>query len=148
MKWGVRILAMTVATAFVAAMFHISYRSHPSIEEFDWKQDDRGYSAQTTERNAQTICICGAYECFDHGHRIYTDIEPSHLAYRGIHRTGFVIVKDPEAGSDSNWGRRITFDNTCIEKQKNAVIEYKLTKYVALNSIGTDQTAYLKLSIK
>ena len=148
MRWGLGILASVTACIVIALAVHLHSRSHPRDSDFNWEKTETGFRAQTLARNTQLVCICGGYSCRDGNHDILTDMEPTHLAYKGPRRIGFVLPLDPGKKEGVHWGRIITADLTCLEKNKGEVIEYTLNAFRALDSAGVNEIEYLKLSIK
>ena len=148
MHWGARVVTIATVAGVVIIANHVYQRPHPYISEFEWVPiANNNYHAQTIAKNDQLVCICGGYQCTDGSWRVFTDIEVTHLGYRGPQRTEFIVFFDPEKGDD-RYGRHIRNSNICVEKQKGEAIEYALTEYVGLDSVGINEQKYLKLSIK
>ena len=106
-----------------------------------WKETENGYIAESERRGTGLVCVCGGYECpkaFDEFGP--TKVETTYLAYEGYWRPRYQVVKDPLAGNDPNWRRRVQASPNCVSKTPDTTITLRLSR--------SADTEWLMLSIE
>jgi hypothetical protein len=115
----------------------------PSVAfaQFEWVETKTGYNTLQVSVRDQEVCVCEAYECGG-------EAEPVHIAFDGWLRRSYAIIKDPIAGDDPNWGRKVITETACVLKVEGDQITYTLTELKNDDSTGLAGKARLLLEIK
>ncbi len=110
------------------------------LEPHLWEETPEGYIATLANERDGMVCVCGGYQCPRDFQSPTTKVEPTHLAFEGWLRPRYSIIKDPEAGEDPYWGRRVHGEESCVKRKKGETFTLYLNR-----SIEND---WLKLSIE
>jgi hypothetical protein len=111
------------------------------LAQFDWVATETGYTATEVSERVQEVCVCEAYACGG-------EAEPAHIAFEGWWRRSYAIIRDPLAGDDFNWGRKVVTTTRCVRKQEGDRIVFTLTVLATEEVAGLAGKARLRLGIE
>lgn len=131
---------LTIAALCFAIWRSIDF-APKDFANYAWVKTPFGFSAIEAVQRGQKICLCEGYECT-------ANVETVHVIYQGWLRPYIKIVKDPEAGNDPSWGRPVSAQTTCLQKEAGETLNLKLTQFRGQDSAATKEITHLLMEIE